>query len=141
MAAKDSPDATPTYSFQGSSPADQFLEMARIHHLEAKQLFESADKARAEDRQEEYKLLIDVATSREERAMEFERAARGECDDPVVSEINDGLEETRVNFTPYAPTVMTEEELLFTEVPEDFKRPPLGRIARAVAWVGGLVSK
>jgi hypothetical protein len=141
MAANESKDTTPTYTFQGASPADQFLEMARIHHLEAKQLFENADKAHAADMQEEAKLLMDLAISRRERAEEFERAARGECDDPVVSEINDGLEETRVNFTPYAPSVMTEEELRFTEVPEDLKRPPLGRIARAVAWVGGWVAK
>jgi len=141
MAANDSQDKTPTYTFQDSSPADQFLEMARIHRLEAKQLFKNADKADAEGLQEEAKLLMDLAIARRERAEEFERAARGECGDPVVSEINDGLDETRMNYVPYAPSVMTEEELRFTEVPEDLKRPPLGRIARALAWIGSWVTE
>jgi hypothetical protein len=141
MAANNSQGKTPTYTFQGSSPADQFLEMARIHHLEANQLFDRAIEAQAEDRQEEAKLLKDLAISRRARGDEFDLAARGQCDDPIVSEINDGLEETKALFKPYTPSVMTEEELRFTEVPEDLKRPPLGRIARAVAWVGSLVSR
>jgi acyl-CoA reductase-like NAD-dependent aldehyde dehydrogenase len=108
MAANDSQDSAPTYTFQSISPSDQFLEMARIHHPEAKQLFENADKADAEGVQDEAKLLMDVAILRRERAEEFERAARGECGDPVVSEINDGLEETKANYVPYAPSILTE---------------------------------
>ncbi|MGA3009450.1 MAG: hypothetical protein ABSD72_04245 [Terracidiphilus sp.] len=138
MSENDSQRKTSAYTFQGTSPADQFLEIARIHHLEAKQLFENAEKARLADREQEYKLLLDVATSREERAMEFERAAKGECDDPIVSEIVDGLDETRVKFTPYAPTLMTEEDLAYTPVVEKPKHNP---IARAVAWVGSWVTK
>ncbi len=139
MSANDSQGKTSAYTFQGGSPADQFLEIAHLHHLEAKQLFEGADKARAADRQEEAKLLLDLATSREERAIEFERAARGECDDPIVGEIIDGLEETRVKFTPYTPTFLTNEDLLSGPTPED--KPKLGPIARVVAWVGSLVTK
>jgi len=140
MSANDSQGKTSAYTFQGGSPADQFLEIAHLHHLEAKQLFENAEKARAADRQEEAKLLLDLATSREERAMEFEKAARGECGDPIVSEIIDGLEETRVKHTPYSPTFMTEEELLRIPPPDESK-PKLGPIARAVAWVGSWVTK
>jgi len=139
MSANDSHAKTSAYTFQGGSPADQFLEVARIHHLEAKQLFEGAEKARQADRQEEANLLLDLATSREARAMDFERAARGECDDPIVTEIIDGLEETRVKPTPYAPTFLTSEELLSVATPDD--KPKLGPIARAVAWVGSLVTK
>lgn len=141
MSENDSQRKTSAYTFQGSSPADQFLEIARIHHQEAKQLFENAEKARLADREQEYKLLLDVAKTREERAMEFERAARGECGDPIVSEIVDGLEETREKFTPYTPTVMTEEELIYTPVVNDADKPKHNRFARAVAWVGGLVTK
>jgi hypothetical protein len=140
MSANDSQGKTSAYTFQGGSPADQFLEIARIHHLEAKQLFENAEKARTADRREEARLLLDLATSREERAIEFERAAKGECDDPIVSEIVDGLEETREKFTPYAPTLMTEDELLYTPSPDDANKPKHGPIARAVAWVGSWIA-
>lgn len=141
MSTNGSQGKTSAYTFQGGSPADQFLEIARIHHLEAKQLFENAEKARVADREQEYKLLLDVAASREERAMEFERAAKGECSDPIVNEIIDGLEETREKFTPYAPTFLTEEELVYTPVLDDASRPKHGPFARAVAWVGSWVAK
>jgi hypothetical protein len=138
MPANDSQGKTSAYTFQGSSPADQLLEIARIHHLESKQLLERSRQAQAEDRQEEAKLLLDLSNSNEKRAIQFEKAARGECDDPIVREILDGLEETTPKYTPYAPTLMTEEELLYTPVPE---KPKHGPIARAVAWVGSWVTK
>jgi len=141
MAAKDSHGKTSAYTFQGNSPADQFLEMARIHHLEADQLFDRAIEAHAEDRQEESRLLKDLAISRRARGDEFVRAANCHGGDPIVSDILDGLEETKIKFTPYAPTFVTQEELLSTELPEELKRPHLGWIARAVAWVGSWIAR
>jgi hypothetical protein len=141
MSADNFQGKTPDYTFLGSSPADEFREVARIHYKEAKQLFDRALQAQAEDRQEEAKLLMDLAISRRARADEFERAARGEGGDPIVSEILDSQEEMKVKFTPYAPTFMSKEELLRTELPADMKPAPLGRIARAVAWIGSWVTR
>jgi len=98
------PDQTPAYTFQGSSPAEEFLEIARIHHKEAKQMFESADTAKAEGREEEARLLTDLAIARRERAEEFERAARGEGSDPIVTEILDWQKELSEGYIPYTST-------------------------------------
>ena len=141
MSADNFQGKTPDYTFLGSSPADEFREVARIHYKEAKQLFDRAIEAQAEDRQEETKLLMDLAIARRAWADEFERAARGEGDDPIVTEILDSQEEMCVKFTPYAPAFFSEEELLHAELPEDMKPVPLGRIARAVAWIGSWVTR
>jgi hypothetical protein len=131
---------SPAYSFQGSSPAEAYLAIASIHHKEAKQLLESAHAAKAEDRQEEAKLLFDVAASRKATAEAFERAARGETGDPIVAEILDSLEENREPYVPYAPTFLSQEELTPPEVPVVKDMSLKGRLLRGVAWVGGLIS-
>ncbi len=141
MSANDSQGKTSAYTFQGDSPADQYLEIARIHHLEAKQLLERSRESQAAERLEEAKLLLDLSNTNEKRASQFERAARGECGDPIVSEILEGLEEASVKFTPYTPTFMTEEELRHVPLPEDANKPKLGPFARALAWVGGLIAR
>ena len=41
-------DQRPTYVFKGRSPAEDYLEIARIHHREAKQLLEGAEQAKTE---------------------------------------------------------------------------------------------
>jgi hypothetical protein len=141
MSANDSQGKTSAYTFQGDSPADQYLEIARIHHLEAKQLLERSRASLAEDRQEEAKLLLDLSNTNEKRAIQFEKAARGECDDPIVAEIIDGLDESREKHVAYKPTFLTEEELLHTPLPEDADKPKLNPIIRALAWVGSWVTK
>jgi acyl-CoA reductase-like NAD-dependent aldehyde dehydrogenase len=141
MSGDNFQDPTPVYSFQGSSPSAEFLEIARIHHREAKQLLESAHAAEAEDRKEEAKLLMDLAIARRERAEEFERAARGEGGDPIVAEILDGQQEVLNSYTPYTPTDIQTEGKLPEGWMEEYAPPPSSRIARAVAWIGGLIAK
>ena len=131
----------PVYSFQGSSPADELLEIARIHHKEAKQMYESAHAAEAEERFEEAKLLMDLADARRERAEEFERAARGEGGDPIVSEILEGQEDICLSYKPHTSTYVPEEGGFPEGWLEEIIPPPPGRIARAVAWVGGLIAR
>jgi len=93
-------DQSPVYSSQGNLAAKEFLDIARIHQREAKQLFEGAQQAQAEDRQEEAKLLTDLAIARRERAEEFERVAKGEGSDPIVTEILDYQDDMCKNYTP-----------------------------------------
>lgn len=131
---------SPAYSFQGSSPAESYLAIASIHNKEARQLLESAEVAQAEDRQEEAKLLFDVAASRKATAEAFERAARGETGNPIVAEILDSLEENREPFVPYAPTFLSEEELHPPEAPVVVDMSLKGRFLRGLAWIGGLIS-
>ena len=102
---------TPTYSFQGSSPAEESLEIARIHHKEAKQLFEGAKAAEAEGRAEEARLLLDLAVARRERAEEFERVAQGQCGDPIVTEILDWQEDLCETYTPPTLEFHSKEDL------------------------------
>jgi hypothetical protein len=126
----------PAYTFQGNSPAEELLEIARIHHREAKDLLEHSQEAKAEGREEEAKLLMDLWVAREERALEFERAARGEGSDPVVNEILDWQEDICGSYAPPALEFFTEEELSHSELPDELQSPPLGPIARALAWLG-----
>ena len=128
---------TPGYTFQSNSPAQEYLDVARIHHREAKQLFDSAQAALAEDRQEEARLLTDLAIARRERAEAFERAARGEGGDPIVAEILAGQQNT---YQPYSPTYVAPDEALPEGWLSEMKPRPLGRIARAVAWIGSWIS-
>jgi hypothetical protein len=139
MSDKNVQNQEPVYSFQGSSPADELLEIARIHHREAKQLFDSAYAAQAEGREEEARLLMDLAIARRERAEEFERAAKGEGSDPVVTEILDWQEDLREEYTPYTSTYTPADGELPEGWLEEFKPPKRGRIARAVAWVGSFM--
>lgn len=131
---------TPAFSFQGNTTAEECLAVARIHHREAKQLFEHAQQAQAEDRQEEARLLTDLAIARRERAEEFERAARGEGSDPIVAEIRDSEPEMFKNYTPNTPTYTAPEGELPPEWLAEMKPPPLGPIARAMAWIGSWIT-
>jgi hypothetical protein len=91
---QDLQDLKPSYTFIGTSPGDELLEVARIHRREVKQLMDSAYAAQAEGREQEAKLLFDIAKERQDRAEEFESAARGEIKDPCVTEILSDQEET-----------------------------------------------
>ena len=70
MSRDDLQNQAPAYTFLGSSPAEELLVVARIHHKEAKQLFEHAQEAQAEGRQEEAKLLMDLWIARRDMAEE-----------------------------------------------------------------------
>ena len=131
---------TPACSFLGSSTTEELLVIARIHHKEAKQLFEHAEKAQAEGRPEEAKLLMDLAIARRERADELEKAAREEIVDPIVAELLDNEELMCKNYTPYTPTYSAPDAALPPGWYEEMKPPPLGRIARAVAWIGSWIA-
>jgi|CZKF01.1.fsa_nt_gi hypothetical protein len=133
-------DQTPTFSSQGNSSAKEFLDIARIHHREAKQLFDSAQQAQAEDRQAEARLLTDLAIARRERAEEFERVARGEGSDPIVAEILDYEPNMVKNYTTNTPTYTAPDEELPQSWMDELKPPPLGPIARAVAWIGSWIA-
>jgi len=139
MSDKNVQNQEPVYSFQGSSPADELLEIARIHHREAKQLFDNAYAAQAAEREEEARLLMDLAIARRERAEEFERAARGESNDPVVTEILDWQEELATEYAPPTSTYAPTDGELPEGWLEEYKPPKRGRIARAMAWVGSFM--
>jgi acyl-CoA reductase-like NAD-dependent aldehyde dehydrogenase len=131
-----SQDQSSQYAFQGRLPTEELLEIARIHHKEAKELLEHAQEAKAEEREEEAKLLMDLSVAREERAQEFEKAAKGEGGDPIVTEILDWQEDLCGNYTPHSLEFFTEEELASSKLPDELESPPLGRIARFLAWFG-----
>jgi len=124
------------YSFLGNSPGEKLLDVARIHHREAKQLFEGAEAAKAEDRQEEAKLLLDLAIAREATANEFEKAAMGEAGDPIVAEILDWQEDLAVHYTPFTSDYVPPEDdaPAAPPAPEPFSLSK--SFLRAVAWVG-----
>jgi hypothetical protein len=105
--------------------AGEYLEIARIHHREAERLVSRAQTAQGEDRQHEAMLLTDLAIAQRERALEYEKAAKGEGNDPVVAEILDGLREQRSSFSP------AEGQLLG----DMSGYPREGRFARAMAWI------
>jgi len=133
-------DQSPACSFQGISPTEELLVVARIHHKEAKQLFEHAEEARAEDRQEEAKLLTDLAIARQEMADELDKAARGESGDPIVTELLESEELMCKNYTPKTPTYIAPDAALPPGWLEAIQPPPLGPIARAVAWIGSWIT-
>lgn len=120
--------------------AKEFLDIAHIHHREADQLFDGALQAQAEDRQEEAKLLNDLAIARRERAEEFERVARGECSDPIVTEILDYEPNMVKNYHANTPTYTAPNEELPQSWKDELKPPPLGPIARALAWIGSWIA-
>jgi hypothetical protein len=124
------------YTFKARSAAEDCLEVASIHHREAKQLFEGARGAEAEGRREEARLLKDLAEAREATAVEFEKTARGETKDPIVGEILDWQEDLCSSYVPYTPTFVTGDEPAPPQLIEELSQPPLGPLARCVAWVG-----
>jgi hypothetical protein len=139
---QDLRDLKPSYTFIGTSPAAEHLEVARIHYREAKQMEDNAQIAEAEGRLEEAKLLKDLAKSRRETAQEFERAARGEGGDPIVTDILSDQEDMNKNFVPheskYVVKLTAEEEAALASLAEVVEPPPPGPIARAVAWFNKL---
>ncbi|MGD0830214.1 MAG: hypothetical protein ABR907_04675 [Terracidiphilus sp.] len=129
------------YKFKGSSEGEDYHAIARIHYREAKQLLESAQVAKAEERQEEYKLLTDLAIARRETADEFELAANGLAGDPIVAEILDWQEDLCEGYVPHTPIfIAADDNECPTYLAEELKRPDRGPIARAVAWVGNWIS-
>jgi hypothetical protein len=130
----------PAYSFQGHSPAEELLEIARIYHKEAQQLLERAQEALTEDRQEEAKLLTHLAIAQRERADEYEKAAREGNGDPIVAEILHHQQSQRKDHTSYTPTYSAPEEELPQSWIDEMKPPPLGPFARAVAWIGSWIA-
>ncbi len=136
MPDSSSKDQPPVFTFQGSTPAEVPLEIARIHLVEAKQLLERAEEAEAADRLEEAKLLKHVAASRKQTADEFEKVARGEASDPIVAEILDWQEDIAGNYVPYQSTYVAPDDGPPVELPKKPKTPTdifLGFLA----WVGG----
>ena len=129
-------DQTPIYTFLDSSQADEYREIARIHRKEGKQLLEHAHQAEAEDRQEEAKLLMDLAIKWEERAEEFEKAARGEGGDPIVTEIlesqDEMIEKTSIKYTA---EFISEKDLPPARVPKHMQPLPPGNVERVIAWI------
>jgi hypothetical protein len=141
MSQNNPQNQAPACSFLGSSPAKELLVVARIHHKEAKQLFERADVADAEGRQEEAMLLIDLGIARRERAEELDRAAREEISDPIVAELLESEETMCKNYIPNTPTYTAPEAELPQSWIDELTPRPLGPIARAVAWVGSWIAK
>ncbi|MGD0546524.1 MAG: hypothetical protein ABR991_01695 [Terracidiphilus sp.] len=128
------------YVFKASSPAEDCLEIANIHHREAKQLFVGAREAEAEGRQEESKLLHDLAVAREATAVEFETAAKGEGSDPVVTEILDWQKDLCQHYVPHSLSFVTGNEPPPPQFYEEVKQPQHGPLARAVGWVGSWIA-
>ena len=138
---QDLRDLKPSYTFIGTSPAAEHLECARIHVREAKQMEDSAKTAEAEGRVEEAKLLRDLANSRRQTALEFEKAARGEGSDPIVADILSDQEDIHKNYVPhqshYAPKLTAAEKEALEKLAEYTEPPPPSPIARAIAWFSG----
>jgi len=138
---EDQREIKPSYTFIGTSPGDELLDVARIHRREVKQLLDSADASAAEGREQEAKLLRDIAKERLDRAEEFERAARGETKDPVVTEILSDQEETTKSYVPhssdYAPKMTDAEKDVLANLAELTEPPPPSPIARAFSWFSG----
>jgi len=118
--------------FQDESPssmsANEYIEIARIHNREAKKLLERAQAAHAIDQRHEAMLLTDLSIAQRERAEQYEKAARGEGQDPIVAEILEGLNRLRSSFTP-APGQLPGQLLGLSEY------SPGGRFTRAAAWL------
>jgi acyl-CoA reductase-like NAD-dependent aldehyde dehydrogenase len=128
------------YSFLGTSPAEELLIVARIHHKEAKQLYEHAQEALAEGRQEEAKLLMDLWAERRDMAEELDKAAREEVGDPIVAGLLESEDIMCKNYTPNSPTYTAPETDLPQSWKDEMKPRPLGPIARALAWIGSWVA-
>ncbi len=133
-------DQPPAYTFLGRSPAGEFLEIAQLYHKEAKNLLARAHEAEADDRQEEARLLTDLAIAKREQAEEYEKAARGEGNDPIVAGILKSEQTQRTNYTPFTSTYSTGGEDVPPEWVVEMMPRRLGPIARAVAWIGSWIA-
>jgi hypothetical protein len=131
----------PGYTFLGSSPAEKFRDLAVLHRKEADQLLERAREAEDEGRHEEAKLMRDVALVREQRAEELERAAKGEGDDPSVTEVLDSQKEMLGSYTPPTLSFIKPEDLPPATVPEHMRPLPPGNIDRAWGWIKDRLKK
>jgi hypothetical protein len=131
----------PAYSLPISSPKEELLVIARIHHKEAKQLFERSQQAQAEGLPEEAKLLLDLGIARRDKADELEKAAREEIVDPILAEILDSEPEMFKNYTSNTPTYSAPESELPQSWKDELKPRPLGPIARALAWIGSWIAE
>lgn len=131
---------SPAYTFLGRSPANELLEIAQLYHREAKYLLARAHEAQTADRQEEAKLLTDLAIAKREQAEEFEKAARGEGTDPIVAGILQSEQSHRTNFTPFTSTYTSTEEDIPPDLIEYAKPRRLNPIVRAVAWIGSWIA-
>ena len=140
MSPNNPHNQTPGYSYQGRSSSDELLEVARIYDREADQMLERAQEALAEDRQEEAKLLMHLATAHRERADEFKKAAREEGSDPIVTDILHHQQTNRKDHASYTPTYIAPEEELPQSWIDEMKPPPLGPLARVVAWIGSWIA-
>jgi hypothetical protein len=129
----------PVFTYQGSTPEEVPLEIARIHHHEAQQLFDRAFEAEVEGRVEEARLLTDLATAREATAVDFERVAHGESKDPIVEEILDWQEDIAEHFVPYQSSYVPPPEEPKPEEPKK-RKTPSEVLLGFVAWVGGLIA-
>ena len=137
----DQREIKPSYTFIGTPPGDELLDVVRIHRREVKQLLDSANTSEAEGREQEARLLRAIAKEREDRAVEFERAARGETEDPVVTEILSDQEESTKSYVPhssdYAPKLTDAEKDVLENLAELTEPPPPSPIARAFSWFSG----
>lgn len=80
--------------------------------------------------------MKDLAAAREATAVEFEKTARGETNDPIVGEILDWQEDLCTKFEPHQLTFVTGNEPAPAELVEELYQPPPGPFTRFVAWVG-----
>jgi len=135
---QDMREHKPSYTFIGTSPGDELIEVARIHRREAKQMRDNAITAAAEGREQEAKLLRDIAQEREDKADEFERAARGETKDPVVTEILDDQENVTKSYVPhesnYKAKLTAAEKEALANLAELTEPPPPSPLSRAFSW-------
>jgi hypothetical protein len=134
-------DGPPSYTFLTEEPAEEYRILAEMHRKEAKQLLERAQEAEAEGRQEEAKLLIDVSASRQERAGDLDKTARGEADDPSVTEAIDGQLEVLSTYTPHSMAFFKEDELPPATLPVHMRPREPGPILRTWAKITGKFKK
>lgn len=129
----------PAYHYLVDLPGGGLVDVANIHHREAKQLYIGAEMAKAEGREEEAKLLLDLAIAREETAKEFDKAAKGEVGDPIVAEILDWQEEISENFVPYTSDYIAPVDDTPPPPPKELTLKE--KCLSWVAWVGGLIDR
>jgi hypothetical protein len=130
-------DEPPAYHYRDDLPGGGLVDVANIHHREAKQLYIGAETAKAEGREEEARLLLDLAIAREETAKEFDKAAKGEVGDPIVAEILDWQEDISENFVPYISDYVAPVDDTPPPPPKEFSLREW--CLHWVAWVGSLI--
>jgi hypothetical protein len=122
-----SPTRTVVGHFRSRSLVDEYRDIARIHFREARKLYETAIASQAEDMMHEVHLLMDLAIARHDKAMLYEKLARGEGHDPIVAEILDSQQEQRENF------ILAEGQVAGRI--DEHDNSLTGRYERALAWV------